>query len=392
MKKRIAVVGTGTAGIISLSILLSYVTNNWDVVSVYDPTKPILGIGESTNPNFVGTLQEGTQFNVDDLGELHGTLKFGTKYRRWRENDFVNPLFGAGYAIHFDNFTLKDYCFKKFYKLWPEKFKEITGSVTEVVPGNKSAKILIDNRVEEFDYIVDCRGFPPDLSLDYVKSSCSPVNHCVVYSVPPENQEMYTDHIAMNHGWMFGIPLTTRTTYGYLFNDTMSNKADVIKEMSEYLKIDINEDKIIEYNFTPFYTKKIFEGRVLKNGNRALFFEPLSASSIYMYIQIMQSFIDYLVDSERVLLNESFQMNAEGLEDMISYLYHGGSTLDTEFWQHAKTLGQKRLANSIKLKAVIKDYNALFDQGLLIQGKGWLFAPMTMRLVDEKFGYNYFKR
>jgi len=392
MKKRIAVVGAGTAGIISLFEILPHVTNNWEVYCVYDPNKPILGIGESTNPNFTMSIQEATRFTLDDMNELDGTIKFGTQYKRWRKNDFVNPLFGVGYAIHFNNFKLKDFAFKRFYKYWSKKFKEMHGTVTDVIPGKTSAQIVIDGRTEQFDYVIDCRGFPSDFS-DYKMSDCSPVNHCIVYSVPPENQEPYTDHIAMNHGWMFGIPLQSRSTYGYLFNDTKASREDVISEMGEYLGTPLVPENTVEYQFRSYYAKQVYSGRVLKNGNRALFLEPLSATSIFMYIQTVKSFTDHLAlpgtFSEHGI-NEAFDANVESLEDMLSFFYHGGSELDTEFWRHAKALGQHRLKNSEVLKYIKEEFKKYDEIGLTHKGPKWFFTPVTLRIVDEKMGYNYF--
>ena len=45
-----AVIGTGTAGILSISHCLAYFPSNWQIYSIHDPRKPILGIGESFFP------------------------------------------------------------------------------------------------------------------------------------------------------------------------------------------------------------------------------------------------------------------------------------------------------------------------------------------------------
>ena len=393
MKKRIAVIGVGTAGIISLCELLPYMTDNWDVYSIFDSNKPILGIGESTNPNFIMTLQDATRFQFADLDLLDGTLKFGTRYKRWREHDFVNPLFGAGYAVHFNNFELKEFAFERFHKFWPNKFKEMHGTVSEIIPGKKSAQIVIDGRTEEFDYVIDCMGFPNDYK-DYNMSNCSPVNHCIVYSLPTGNYDQYTDHVAMNAGWMFGIPLQSRHTYGYLFNDVKSKREDVIEEMGEYLNTKLDPAQIKEYQFQSYYAKKAYEGRVLKNGTKAFFLEPLSASSIFFYIQNVKTFTDHLAAPDKFdenYVNEMFEIYSENLEDLLSFFYHGGSTLDTEFWRHAKTLGQNRLKKSRMLSHVSNELKKNGAIGLLNEGPKWFFNPMSLRLVDENMGYNYFK-
>jgi hypothetical protein len=47
--KTIAVMGIGTAGLLSLAQLLSHCSSEWQIISIHDPNTPILGIGETTN-------------------------------------------------------------------------------------------------------------------------------------------------------------------------------------------------------------------------------------------------------------------------------------------------------------------------------------------------------
>lgn len=391
MKKRIGIIGVGTAGIVSICSIIPWVSNDWDVVSIYDPDLKILGIGESTNPNFVQTLETGIGFeNIADIARLDGTLKFGTKYKKWRNDDWVNPLFGAGYALHFNNFKLKEFAFERFKEMWPKKFKTLEGKVTNVTTGFKCVNVEINGIVERFDYIIDCRGFPTDFS-NYVISDCSPVNSCIVHDMPPNDQEMYTEHIATKNGWMFGIPLTERTTYGYLYNKNLTSREDAISDMEDLLSTKLAK-KPIEYSFQAYYIKKIFSNRILSNGNRALFFEPLSASSIYMYIFAADLFISHLNNPMKYsegYVNSSFETGAKSLEDMISFLYHGGSTFDTPFWHHAKELAIRRLNSNTLLRDTISEYRKYHKLGTPFTGSSWYFTPTNLRIVDKKMGYNY---
>ena len=61
--KNIAVIGTGTAGVVSLAHCLAFFTSDWKVTSVYDPNIPMLGIGESTSTQIPTTLFYGTDLN-----------------------------------------------------------------------------------------------------------------------------------------------------------------------------------------------------------------------------------------------------------------------------------------------------------------------------------------
>jgi tryptophan 7-halogenase len=393
---RLAVVGVGSAGIVTLSVLMPWLSNKWDVVSVYDPETPILGIGESTNPNFIAALQTGMQFShVEDLKELDGTFKFGTKYINWREHDWVNPLFGAGVAAHFNNFKLKDFAFKRFKDLWPKKFKVLEGKVESIENGFNCANIKINNNIEKFDYVIDCRGFPTDYT-NYHISDCSPVNTCFVYSVPPhlEELELYTEHIATEHGWTFGIPLTTRHTYGYLFNSDLTDDANALTEMSTMFSKKIEKEDVIEYKFKSYYSKKIMDGRILLNGNRALFFEPLSASSIFCYVAIADMFAQHLSNTKKYdsfFMNTNFDGMAKSLEDMLSYLYHGGSMFDSKFWNFARHKAITRLNKSKMFADTVAEYKKNDAQGTPLVGTPWFFSPTNLRIIDKKLNYNYFK-
>jgi hypothetical protein len=56
---------------------------------VYNPNKPILGIGESTNGGFVSTLERATNFSLaypEDLAALDATIKYGSKFTNWRKH------------------------------------------------------------------------------------------------------------------------------------------------------------------------------------------------------------------------------------------------------------------------------------------------------------------
>ena len=53
---KIAIIGTGTAGILSIAFVLAYAPEPIEVYSIHNPKKPILGIGESTSTQIPGVL------------------------------------------------------------------------------------------------------------------------------------------------------------------------------------------------------------------------------------------------------------------------------------------------------------------------------------------------
>ena len=391
MKKRIGIIGVGSAGLLSLVHFITWLDKDWEVVSIHNPKKPILGIGESTNGGFVGLLERGAHFslgNKEDLNRLDATLKFGSYFTGWRENSWVNPLLDGNTAIHFNNFHFKDYIYERLEKLWPDQFRSLEGDVKSVKNHPDKVTVDIDGQNHDFDFLVDCMGFPTNYD-GYTMSNCTPVNRCVVHDVEDYKFEPYTDHIAHKNGWMFGVPLNTRKSYGFLYNNTIIDKPQAITEMQELLGVD--DIKGREFAFECYYTNHLIEGRVLKNGNKALFFEPLVANSIFLYIHAVRLFFDYVkggADAQTV--NSNFVSSVQEMEDVISYYYKGGSNYESEFWDYAKKMTSERLAKRTAFHQLMAHYRHLKSRGVLNEGPTYGFSPLTWEIVDGAMGYASF--
>jgi len=212
---RVAVIGLGSAGVQTLCHYLTW-SRNAVITSIHAPQVPIVGIGESTNSTFIDVIEQGMDFQLYDSlanGDMDCTLKLGTQYVNWRNDTFTNPLLGGNAAIHFNTFAMQDFALPKLRKRWKEKFQEINGVAT-IKENHNVVVVDVDGVDYEFDYVVDCRGWPTDYT-DYTLTT-QPVNHCLVHNVLEGADWKATKHIATRDGWTFAIPLTTRTSYGYL--------------------------------------------------------------------------------------------------------------------------------------------------------------------------------
>ena len=88
MQRKIAVIGTGSAGLLTAAHLCTWLGDGWQVCCVYNPKKPILGIGESTNGGVISVLERATNFSLaypEDLAALDATIKYGSKFTNWRK-------------------------------------------------------------------------------------------------------------------------------------------------------------------------------------------------------------------------------------------------------------------------------------------------------------------
>jgi len=198
-----------------------------------------------------------------------------------------------------------------------------------------------------------------------------------------------TDHIATRNGWMFGVPLKSRKTYGYLFNDNYTSVEDATADMKEVLGVDKVDGK--EYLFKCYYTPKMIEGRICKCGNKALFFEPLVANSIFLYILGVRMFFDHIVENAPAAdLNRRYVEAIQEMEDVISYYYKGGSTFESPFWDYATKMTAERLEKRQAFKTLCAHYAHLKSQGTLHYGPTYAFAPLTWEIVDAQMGYDSF--
>lgn len=380
---KIAVIGAGTVGVLSVCHFLGYTKKDVQVTCIHNPKKNILGIGESSTTLMPLLLWQTLNFNFEfDGQDLQYTYKAGVKFKNWRDYDFVNPMIPPSYAIHFDNFKLAEVIFKKVYEKYSNRFSELNIDIETINQNNE--EVVINNNYK-FDYVIDCRGFPKDYT-NYTMVDL-PINHCLVHSVNEPGDWNFTYHIAHNNGWMFGIPLQKRQGWGYLYNDEITSKKDALDNFSEITNKNINIENIREFTFKPFKAKKFIDGRILLNGNAALFFEPIEAISGAFYDELNRLFYEYifsdLVDEKQV------NNHADDLSDkylnFVSYLYQGGSIYNTDFWKYAQKICTDNLQNDKWFETIknikYKKYFPFSPEAWYIMDK-YLYNSKTFKLTE----------
>ena len=396
MKRKIAVIGVGTAGLLSAAHLCTWLDDSWQICSVYNPKKKILGIGESTNGAFISVLERGTNFSVahtDDLAALDATIKYGSKFVNWRAYQWVNPLLSGNIAIHFNNRRLKDFVFQRLSELWPDQFSVLEADVQEIQNYADRVGLSTDRGSYDFDYIVDCRGTPRSFD-GYTMSDCTLVDRCRVHTVQGYNYEPFTDHIATRDGWMFGVPLKGYKTYGYLYNHACTDTRAAEEEMMSLLGTQSLEagDYDEHYAFRCYYANELISGRVCKNGNRALFFEPILANSVFLYIYAARLIYDHVVSGQDASrCNDLFTKAVQQMEDVISYYYKGGSNFRSEFWRASADRASARLEKRTEFSDYLRSLKDLKQKGIMHAGPAYAFSPHTWQVVDSHMGYHSFE-
>jgi hypothetical protein len=393
MKNKIAILGAGTAGIQAVCHLIYYL-KDYEITLVHNPEIKSLGIGESTNPTFIKALEIGLDCPIFDIlknNKLDATLKIGTFYKKWRKNNFVNPLISGAIAIHFNTFKLYDFAISRLNKIWKNKFKQIFGNIDSMINEKDYVEINVNNKKYIFDYVMDCRGFPK--SFEGYNIINNPTNHCLVYNEEKNYinsdsvENISTGHIATKDGWMFTIPLTTRKSYGYLFNDKITSVKDAKKNFKKELNILNKNFELKEFIFKSYYSNFLIENRVIKNGNSAVFFEPMFANSLWLYDYINRLSFDRIIHNEEIsVTNNKFIKTAKEVEDMICYMYHGGSLYNTNFWKKTKKYTVNKLKNSLALDMTKKILNINVIENETYR---WVFNKWSLNRINKNFNYKY---
>ena len=354
--RKIAVVGRGTAGSLAAASVTSLLPDgDHELHHIYDSRIPVIGVGEGSWPSLVQELQKLTNLPHETVQQrLKGTRKYGVAFEGWgrRNRDFTHYFTPqqVSYAYHLSADLMGNLLHES------TRARHIDANVLDIRRVDGGALVELDGMApERYDLVFDARGFPKELQPErHIDISFIPTNTAIIRRCPaiiedepdrPALQHTYTRAIARPHGWVFVIPLTVHTSYGYIFNRDVSSQADVESDFDAFLEADgVTEfEQRAVIPFPNFVHRQIFDGAVARIGNAAAFMEPLEATAIVsaqlqigmiLHIRLNRSIENLERDApvvNRFLVNN---MLCYGL--FVGWHYSCGSTYDSAFWRHAR--------------------------------------------------------
>lgn len=341
-KKRIAIIGKGTAGSLALSHFHHHISD--EIVWYYDSSTLSQSVGEGSTLSFPESLHFSLGLKYNDLKKINGVPKTGIHKINWGEGkNFVHYFPIGTYGMHFSATDFQRYVYKKF----SSKVKIIDQNIKN--PANIDAT-----------HIIDCSGAKPSkdkfVNADSMVVNASYVTTC--YWDGPKFTDTLT--IARPYGWVFGIPLQNRCSIGYVYNSNINSLEEVKKDIEIIFK---------NYNLTPsknpkllsfknYYRKENFTDRIFYNGNSSFFLEPLEATSTGTMNTINRNIYDIIYNNLSVnQANKSYNYNFIGLQLMILLHYLSGSKFSTPFWDNAYKKAEKFLINNIPKTHFLEIYN-----------------------------------
>ena len=380
--RRIAVVGRGTAG----SLAAASVTNllpdgGHELHHIYDSRIPVIGVGEGSWPSLVQQLQQLTKLSHETVQKrLNGTRKYGVAFEGWGRNnrDFTHYFTPqqVSYAYHLSADLMAEMLHESTHA------RHIDAKVLNITRVEGGARVEFEGLApEHYDLVFDARGFPRELHPDqHIDISFIPTNTAVIRRCPsiieeerdgPVLQPTYTRAVARPHGWIFVIPLTAHTSYGYIFNRDVSNLAEVESDFDAFLETDgVSEfEQRAVIQFPNFVHRQIFDGAVARIGNAAAFMEPLEATAIVsaqlqvgMVLQIRLNRSIENLERDAPMVNRFLINNMLCYGLFVGWHYSCGSKYDSGFWRYARDHAWRQYREAVDPEAVGCDALCKFDE------------------------------
>ncbi len=285
---------------------------------------------------------------------MKGTRQYGVAFEGWgRRNQNFTHYFTpqqVAYAYHLS---------ADFLAELPQECthaQHVNAKVLSISSLDGEAQVEFEGMApERYDLVFDARGFPKEIDPDrHIDISFIPTNTAVIRRCPtiigneragPVLQHTYTRAVARPHGWVFVIPLTAHTSYGYIFDRNVSDLGEVEADFDALLE----SDDVSEFEqravipFPNFVNRQIFDGRVARIGNAAAFMEPLEATAIVsaqlqvgMVLHIRLNRSAEHLERDAPVVNRFLVNNMLCYGLFVGWHYSCGSRYDSEFWRRAR--------------------------------------------------------
>ena len=336
--KKIAIIGAGVVGINCILRLIDERDQDTKITWIYDSSVPIFGIGESTTSGLPSQIAFSTNIVLPHIRHhFDSTIKYGNKFVGWgkrKDKNFVHWFDLERHGMHFDTKMFSDFFIENITKITPdlELRNEKINSIKFFPNG------VFVNTIP-YDYVIDCTGGNSLIDHDeYFDAPIRTVNTCLAARIDKPADWGVTIAYAHRNGWMFGIPLNTRRTWGYCYNSEITTEEEaladfksIIPDVGEYRKIQWKQ-RLSTYLVHP-------SGRYARNGNAVGFIEPIESLAGAYYDEISDQIVEHALQNNPNDLDKIDDLNEWYYEEIVddwlkcvSWLYQFGSRYDSPFW------------------------------------------------------------
>lgn len=273
-----------------------------------------------------------------------------------RNNEFPGWSFDKDVAYHFDAAKFGLWLREHYCK--PRGVQHISSTVTEIITCEKGIDYLVleDGTKIHSDLFIDCTGFKSMLleqSLgvkfetyeSYLPNNCAWATR-IPYTDRQKEIEPYTNCTAISNGWVWNIPLYSRTGSGYVFCDKYISHEDALQEFKDYLinQRDVKVPKEIvdqlEFKKIQFRTgihEKLFYKNVCGIGLAAGFIEPLESTGLYTVHEFLIKLVlalsrGEITEFDRLAFNTACKAEYRSMAEFVGLHYALSHRDDSKYW------------------------------------------------------------
>lgn len=273
-----------------------------------------------------------------------------------------NFPFEISYGYHFDAFKLgaylRDHAVHSGVKHMSGRIEQVTVGASgdvEALCGENGQRI-------EGDFFVDCSGFramiaEQALGTEYLSFAENLFNNrAVVMPTPTDHNDIgspaiMTEAAAMQAGWRWSIPLTSRHGNGYVYSDRYIDPDAAEAELRHTLGMLDSDVAARHLQMRVGRLKDSWSANCLATGLAQGFIEPLEATAIHIVIATAQEFVAAFDDGDftpkhRDAFNQRIAARYEGIRDYIVGHYRLNQRTDNEYWRD--NAGHSALSDNLK--------------------------------------------
>lgn len=442
----LTIVGGGTAGWLTAAYL-SHRQPHINITVVDKEVPEPIGVGEATLLTFRPFLEE-AGFPIEDwFLEIKSAYKSGILFTNWQKpgEDIWHPFYKGNDRILenwnlYDLYTnVQDLDFKKYCTAFYENSMKNSVDMTELeryavhidcgklvsyVRKKLENKVtIINSDVIDIDYnqnegidclhlqnsdiiksdlYIDCTGFKQVLRKNCKRVNLDKrlfVNTAIAGHVPYNDRENeltpYVKCDAVDHGWVWKIPVQDRIGTGMLFNRNITDIDDAKDYFVDYWDNRIDKDNLKVINWDPYYNEDQWHDNIVSIGLSAGFIEPLESSGVALMTYAVGQ-LNGILNENHYTKNEVDYFNIQMkivFENCVNFvaMHYTDNIRTTPFWNYVNDLfvpSDEMLSYiedfknpNIQLPTTVK-YNTMFG------GPNWtiFLIQLGYKLIEKNIG------
>jgi len=360
---RITIVGGGTTGHFA-ALHLAKTFPDKQITWIYPEENEPIGVGESVVPE-VSQFLENLGINHEDIiKNCNGTLKLGVLFEGFHTPDsaFTFP-FGftdnpnrskSKYNTKCVELMMSTKKISKNLLEYPDisthfnatKVVEYLAKTVNQYSNLTTIRKTVSKEELEgtYDLLVDCTGFKREISYmpdNFVSiQDRIPNNKALTFRHPytdVENQRLpYTLIKAMDHGWIWHIPLGDHLAMGYVHDDKFDVREEYIKHIEDKFGVSIDPNAIGEVKMKTGRNKIHLQNKIVAVGLASSFIEPLESTGLYLMVAALRKLEFYIKGQlSEDEYNRLVNIDCDVIVDFI-VAHYKYSDRTNEYWDHYK--------------------------------------------------------